>query len=257
MPNDTENSPPALELLCIAEPERRPIIRPMPVDRDWMDATPERFAYRCLPLNIANAHGWEVLCPGPVEIVWNGDTAAKGLKVMCREPVREPYALSHFGSGIVTFPIHALIRTPPGYDLWVMGPPNRPKDGIYPLSGVVEADWSPYGFTMNWRMTRAGHLVRFEKGEPFAAFFLVPRGLQEQVTPHFAKPTPEAEVEKEHAIWGASRKEFLETLPYEDSHARKTKWQKGYFQGKLPSGGKADVDHRTQLRLKDFTEKED
>ena len=32
-------------------------IRPAPVERDWMDATNQRFAYRCLPLNIANAYG--------------------------------------------------------------------------------------------------------------------------------------------------------------------------------------------------------
>jgi hypothetical protein len=30
-----------------------PLIRPEPVERDWMDASPQRFAYRCLPLNIA------------------------------------------------------------------------------------------------------------------------------------------------------------------------------------------------------------
>ena len=30
-------------------------IRPAPVERDWMEATNQRFAYRCLPLNIANA----------------------------------------------------------------------------------------------------------------------------------------------------------------------------------------------------------
>ena len=28
-----------------------------PVERDWMEATNQRFAYRCLPLNIANAYG--------------------------------------------------------------------------------------------------------------------------------------------------------------------------------------------------------
>ena len=37
-------------------------IRPAPVERDWMEATNQRYAYRCLPLNIANAYGWEVLC---------------------------------------------------------------------------------------------------------------------------------------------------------------------------------------------------
>jgi Family of unknown function (DUF6065) len=38
-------------------------IRPAPIEREWMDNTGERFAYRCLPLNIANAHGWEIFVP--------------------------------------------------------------------------------------------------------------------------------------------------------------------------------------------------
>ena len=37
-------------------------IRPAPLERDWMDNTEQRYAYRCLPLSIANAHGWEILC---------------------------------------------------------------------------------------------------------------------------------------------------------------------------------------------------
>ena len=40
-------------------------IRPAPVERDWMEATGNRFAYRCLPLNIANAYGWEVQASSP------------------------------------------------------------------------------------------------------------------------------------------------------------------------------------------------
>ena len=46
-------------------------IRPAPVN-DWMEATNQRFAYRCLPLNIANAYGWEVPCPCDVEAYWTG-----------------------------------------------------------------------------------------------------------------------------------------------------------------------------------------
>jgi hypothetical protein len=41
---------------------------------------------------------------------------------------------------------------------------NSPKDGIAPLTGVIETDWLPYPFTMNWQMTRPGS-VRFDKDE--------------------------------------------------------------------------------------------
>ncbi|MFI4960960.1 MAG: DUF6065 family protein, partial [Hyphomicrobiales bacterium] len=47
-------------------------IRPAPADREWMDNIDQRFAYRCLPLSIANAHGWEILCAAGFTAVWDG-----------------------------------------------------------------------------------------------------------------------------------------------------------------------------------------
>ncbi len=74
-----------------------------------------------------------------------------------------------------------LFRTEPGFDLMVQGPVNFPRDGVYALSGVIETDWSPYTFTMNWRMTRPGASIRFKKGEPFCHVFPVRRADLESI----------------------------------------------------------------------------
>ena len=115
-----------------------------------MSRTRDSFAYRCLPLNIANAHGWELLCPAAFEAVWNGKTGIRGVVVTSQAP-EDQRPISHFGHGILTFHVETLFRTEPGINLWVTGPVNRPKDGIYALTGVVETDWLPFTFTMNWR----------------------------------------------------------------------------------------------------------
>ena len=62
----------AMKLVCHPTGHAAPEIRPAPLERDWMNATPDRFAYRCLPLNIANAHGWELLCPAAFSAIWDG-----------------------------------------------------------------------------------------------------------------------------------------------------------------------------------------
>ena len=49
-----------MDLTCYLHPGWSPRIRPAEPTRDWMTNTPKSFAYRCLPLNIANAHGWEI-----------------------------------------------------------------------------------------------------------------------------------------------------------------------------------------------------
>src|SRR6202000_3160808 len=80
-------------------------------------------------------------------------------------------AISIFGSGIVTFTLPFLFRTPPGYNLVAQGPTNRPKDGISALSGIIETDWAESTFTMNWMITRPHHPITFAKGEPICMVF--------------------------------------------------------------------------------------
>jgi hypothetical protein len=75
------------------------------------------------------------------------------------------FAESQFGSGILTFNPLLIIRPPPGHDLWVSGPVNRFKDAIQPMSALIEADWMPFTFSMNWQITRADTTITFEKGE--------------------------------------------------------------------------------------------
>ena len=41
-------------------------------DRRWMDETQDSYAYRCLPLNIANQHGWAVYPASEISAIWTG-----------------------------------------------------------------------------------------------------------------------------------------------------------------------------------------
>jgi hypothetical protein len=87
------------------------------------------------------------------------------------------------------------------------GPPNSPKDGIYPLSGVIETDWSPYTFTMNWAFTQAGGM-RFEEGEPFCMVFPVQRGLIDSVEPEIRDIAEDQDTKKRYEMWNAAREKF-------------------------------------------------
>lgn len=226
-------------------------IRPAPVQREWMESTSERFAYRCLPLNIANAHGWEMLCPAAFQATWNGEGGIDAVTVRA-DRAAQPPAMGHFGHGVLTFPVTALFRTAPGYDLLVQGPVNRPKDGIAALTGVIETDWAPYSFTMNWLFTRPT-AVTFEKGEPFCHFFPVKRGELEEYKPRLRRLTDEPELLAQHKAWNKSRVNFIKDLGKAGSEAQEERWQKLYYQGLDADGNEVTtVDHRTRLRLKAF-----
>jgi hypothetical protein len=227
-----------------------PEIRPAKLERDWMERTPMRFAYRCLPLNIANTHGWEVLCPVRTRVAWNGGPATEHMRIVPDE--RHFLApRSHFGSGILTFQVPFVIQTEPGIELWVDGPPNALKHGIQALAGVVETDWSPYPFTMNWRFTAPGEVV-FEKGEPICFFFPLARDVLQTTEPEFRMMADVAEVKKEFDITVASRTQHNKDIKVEGSKAAEEGWQRTYFQGRYPSGKPAPEDHRTKSHVRPF-----
>jgi hypothetical protein len=145
-------------------------IRPAPVERDWMDATNQRFAYRCLPLNIANAYGWEILCNAGFLAMWWGGEGLDSI-VIEPDPGTIAPAISHFGHGILTFHLPCLFSTEPGAELMVQGPINRPKDGIAALSGVIETNWSPYSFHHELDVHSARHAGPLREGRGLLSHF--------------------------------------------------------------------------------------
>ena len=157
---------------------------------------------------------------------------------------------------MLTFHLSCLFQTEKGYDLWVQGPVNAPKDGIAGLSGIIETDWSPYTFTMNWLFTRARTPVRFEKGEPFCHLFPVKRGEVEAIEPEMRLLSENPELKRDYEAWSASRRNFNDDLKRTGSDAQAERWQKLYYRGAGPTGEKAGPgDHRTRLRLKPFAKR--
>ena len=259
-----------MRLLCYPTSGEPPKIVAAPVERDWMGRTDQGFAYRCLPLNIANAHGWLLLNTIPFVAQWNGDAEVGGVGIYAHSADIPPLVSSHFGSGVLTFNVNALFRTEPGYDLMVTGPLNQPKDGIQPLTGVVETDWAPFTFTMNWKFTRKDSPIAFERDEPFCMIFPLKRGLVEEVEPEIRALETDREVCEAYSAWADSRRDFNKQLSLAGSPAQAQKWQKDYFRGTTPGRSRAERalgaemgsgipgvgtalgDHRTKLKLREF-----
>jgi hypothetical protein len=145
-------------------------LRPSPQRRVWMDELAH--SYQCLPLQIANQWGWQILCPTEVVATWDGSPLASGLRVQV-DPVYEPAIKSQFGAGILTFSPPWLFRTPAGWDLYLKGPSNRWKANCAPLEGVIETWWLNYTFTLNWKIVEPG-TVTFVPGESLGQLVPVP-----------------------------------------------------------------------------------
>jgi hypothetical protein len=242
-----------MDFLCYLHEGWHPLIRPAEPTRAWMDATPEAFAYRCLPLNIANAHGWEILTPAGFAAYWRGGAATAD--VIIRPDAGMPSAavpVSLFGQGTLTIHIQGLFRTPAGWNLFAGGSPNSAKDGIAPLSGVIETDWSLYTFTMNWRFTRRNHWVRFEAGEPICFIQPTQRDALERMNPKFVALNDNPDAARQFTEWSQSRNNFQAQVAAKAPSAGADQWQKRYYRG-LDMDDQAGIpDHRSKLRLRPF-----
>lgn len=218
-------------------------------DRVWMDKTDRRYAYRCLPLSIANAMGWDLLSPTRVTAEWNGGVELPDITVTVDDPAWEgKFASSHFGHGILTFHTGYLFRTEPGIGIWARGTPNMPKDGIAPLDGIIETDWLTFTFTMNWHFTRPGRIV-FEKDEPFC--FLSPMAYRalEEVRPEIVPLAADPELQAQYEAWRHARLDFNARLASNEPEAARQGWQKFYVRGDVPSGVPPSEHHMSKVKL--------
>jgi hypothetical protein len=218
-----------------------------------MSETTDAFARRCVPLRVANEHGWVIETTHSLIAEWDGGLGREAVRIEWIEGAPPYPAVSHFGHGILTFTIPYLFRTPPGINLAVRGPANCPKDGICALEGVVDTDWAVATFTMNWMFTAPHRPVSFATGEPIC--MLVPqwRRLLELVQPRCIELADDESLMAAHDAWSSHRATFLDELRRPDSDAARRGWEGDYARGRLPDGQPGRIEH-PRRRLLEFSQ---
>jgi hypothetical protein len=216
-----------------------------------MDVTTSGWANRCLPLRIANQAGWFVLNEAAFEAEWDGRPGLDAVKLT--DPGGEPArgVASMFGYGIVTWTIPFLFRTSEGYNLLARGPANIFKDGIAALDGLVETDWLPYPFTMNWKITRPNHKIRFEREEPICMLVPVRRGEVEAFVPEVRELESEPQLEANYRAWHERRKANVAAAGQATPGQAGKFMQGNYIRGHTELGERA-TEHQNQLRVQPF-----
>ena len=137
----------------------------------------------------------------------------------------------------------------PGFDLIAQGPVNRPKDGISPLSEIIETDWAPYTFTMNWAFTRKGVPVHFKAGEPYCHIIPVRRGEIETFEPELRPISEQPELHQQQS---------LDREPHPLQCRNRNGPERAGTEALFPRprrGGPAQrevQDHRTRVKLRPF-----
>jgi len=223
--------------------------------RDWMDATPNRFAYRCLPLTIANQTGWWIRNPVGFTATWRGSSAPGTIDFQfdVSGETWKSWINSQFGEGIVTWNTPFLFQTKPaGSRLLVSGPINYFKAFAHPLTALIESDWMSMSFTMNWKLAVPDQPVRFESGEPlFQAIPLAGHVCADlegsSVTYQRLGDAPATY--KAYQAWNEGRRQFHDQKAM--GQVKPDDWQKDYFQGRDALGRATATLHMTKEGTQD------
>ena len=221
--------------------------------RGWMDDSTNGFAYRCLPLTIANQLGWFVTSPVGFTAFWRGGGAQGSVDfTFDRDPdFWKRWVNDQFGQGIVTWNMPFLLRTrPTGSKLLVTGPANYFRRHAQPLTALIETDWMTASFTMNYKLTEPCEPIRFEAGEPLAQFIPLAGDVcsdLERADVTYRRLIDDPDTYAKYTQWSNARNQFHEAK--RQGVVRPDEWQKDYFLGRDLAGEAAPTtQHKTKLR---------
>jgi hypothetical protein len=221
--------------------------------RQWMDDSTNGFAYRCLPLTIANQLGWFVTSPVGFTAFWRGGGAQGSVDfTFDRDPeFWKRWVNDQFGQGIVTWNMPFLLRTrPAGSKLLVTGPANYFRRNAQPLTALIETDWMTASFTMNYKLTEPCEPIRFEAGEPLMQLIPIASDVctdLEQANVTYRRLIDDPETHAKYTQWSNARNQFHEAK--RQGVVRPDEWQKDYFLGRDLVGEAAKkTQHKTKLR---------
>jgi len=229
--------------------EHVPPLVPARVKREWMDNTVNRFAYRCLPLTIANSYGWEIRSTSEFIAEYIGGSSPDNIKI--KQISGNSFPQSYFGEGILTWHPGYIFKTEYPYGLYVQGPVNESYSNFIPLAGVVETHWLPFTFTMNWKFTAPG-IIHMKQGAPICNIFPVDLTIFDNIEAEIVPLQNNKELYDDHMAWSDSRTQFLK-------NPRKPEdWEKNYFKGVHPHKKNEKMEtHITKLNVKEFQIKND
>jgi hypothetical protein len=169
-------------------------IEPLSLKRDWMDATPEKHAYHCYPVSMANTLGWVLSCPEDISFVWNGvlDTTDQTVEII----KGADWCYTGRGQASVSFKTGLLFRSNPNISLLAMTPPNYFYKGFEVINSLISTSFYRNELPLAIQARIANEEIVIPAGSPIATILPISlTSLKDQfvevsnfeMTPEYAK----------------------------------------------------------------------
>lgn len=144
-------------------------IEPLSAKRDWMEATFDKHAYRCLPVTLTNQLGWAISFPEDITFMWDGQISTSGEHVKVLNG--EKYIQTGRGQATVSFETGLVFRTPKNYSLLTYNIPNMFIDGVAPYTTLISSSFFEGPLPVAWKITKPFVPITIKANQPVAAVF--------------------------------------------------------------------------------------
>jgi hypothetical protein len=137
------------------------------VQRDWMDETDNKHAYKCFPVSQANTVGWSISFLNDIEFVWDGisDTSESHVVIL-----KDDGNVCNTGraNATISFDTGLFFKTDQNMSIISIPPSNYFIDGATAFTSVISTSFFPEAYPVAWKVTRPNFPILIPAGTPVA-----------------------------------------------------------------------------------------
>ena len=110
------------------------------IQRDWMDVTDNKHAYKCFPVSQANTIGWSVSFLHDIEFIWDGisDTSDSHVTILKDEG---NVAYTTRANATISFESGLYFKTEQDMSILSISPPNYFIDGASAFTSIISTSF--------------------------------------------------------------------------------------------------------------------
>jgi hypothetical protein len=142
------------------------ILEPMSVKRDWMENTPEKHAYHCFPVTMANTIGWTLSSPVDIVFTWNGitDTSPETVNILSGKE----YGYTGRGQSTISFITGLIFKSEKNISLLTINCPNYFYEDFEVMSSLISTSFYPNELPLAIKSKVANKEITIKAGQPIA-----------------------------------------------------------------------------------------
>ena len=182
-------------------------INPMSIKRDWMDATPEKHAYRCFPVTQANMIGWSLSCNQDIKFIWDGinDTNSNHVKII----EEKDFLYTGRGQSTVSISTGLIFRTDSNISLITINPVNYFNNDFETMSSLISTSWYDTSLPLAIKAKTPNKEIVIKSGTPLATIMPISLTAMDGTEIDICDYSdPERKREKAHRSYGDAAQEL-------------------------------------------------